>query len=120
MLHPNTGIDLGREVDEVRKENAALRADLAAANAQLAEKEEQVCKARVDVVFDGPPSHESGRFVEVENSEGVSINFGKWVHRPDGYWALRFDAALSSSPCRHEEEAKRLREAVEWASKGGT
>jgi hypothetical protein len=43
----------------------------------------------VDIVFDGPPSHESGRFVEVENAHGVSIDFGEWVKRPDGYWALR-------------------------------
>jgi len=43
----------------------------------------------VDVVFDGPPSHESGRFVEVENDKGASIRFGEWVHRPDGFWALR-------------------------------
>lgn len=43
----------------------------------------------IDVVFDGPPSHESGRFVEVENSEGKGIKFGEWIHRPDGYWALR-------------------------------
>lgn len=45
----------------------------------------------VDIVFDGPPSHESGRFVEVENSEGASIKFGEWVHREDGYWALRIN-----------------------------
>ena len=37
MLHPYTGIEFGKEVDEVRKENAALRADLTAALAQLAE-----------------------------------------------------------------------------------
>lgn len=43
----------------------------------------------IDIVFDGPPSHESGRFVEVENSKGESIDFGEWRHRPDGYWALR-------------------------------
>jgi hypothetical protein len=46
----------------------------------------------IDIVFDGPPSHESGRFVEVENSAGKSINFGEWVKRPDGYWALRIPA----------------------------
>jgi hypothetical protein len=27
----------------------------------------------LDIVFDGPPSHESGRFVEVEDIEGRSI-----------------------------------------------
>lgn len=43
----------------------------------------------IDIIFDGPPSHESGRFVEVENSAGKSINFGEWIERPDGYWALR-------------------------------
>src|SRR3990167_6352977 len=46
----------------------------------------------IDIVFDGPPSHESGRFVEVENSTGESIRFGEWIHRPDGYWVLRFQS----------------------------
>ena len=43
----------------------------------------------IDVVFDGPPGHESGRFVEVEDASGKSINYGKWVQRPDGFWVLR-------------------------------
>lgn len=43
----------------------------------------------IDIVFDGPPGPEPGCFVEVENSEGVSINTGEWKQRPDGYWALR-------------------------------
>jgi hypothetical protein len=43
----------------------------------------------VDIVFDGPPGHLSGRFVEVENESGASIRLGEWVHRVDGYWALR-------------------------------
>lgn len=42
----------------------------------------------IDIVFDGPPSHESGRFIEVENELGQSISFGKWVERSDG-WVLR-------------------------------
>ena len=46
----------------------------------------------IDIVFDGPPSHESGRFVEVENSTGKSIKFGDWVQRADGYWVLRIYA----------------------------
>lgn len=44
----------------------------------------------IDIVFDGPPSHESGRFVEVEDETGRSIRYGHWIHRPDGFWALRF------------------------------
>lgn len=31
MLHPNTGIEIGKEVDEVRAENASLRALLSLA-----------------------------------------------------------------------------------------
>lgn len=33
----------------------------------------------IDIVFDGPPSHESGRFVEVENELGHSISAGEWI-----------------------------------------
>jgi hypothetical protein len=54
----------------------------------------------VDIVFDGPPGPESGRFVEVENEHGRSIDLGDWVHRPDGFWALRIspdDLAKMSS-----------------------
>lgn len=43
----------------------------------------------LDIVFDGPPGPEGGRFVEVENPAGESIRFGTWVQRDDGYWALR-------------------------------
>lgn len=43
----------------------------------------------IDIVFDGPPSHESGRFVEVEDCDGKSIKYGEWVDRKDGFWALR-------------------------------
>ena len=43
----------------------------------------------IDIVFDGPPAPESGRFVEVENAARASISFGEWVERDDGYWVLR-------------------------------
>jgi hypothetical protein len=43
----------------------------------------------IDIVFDGPPGPEAGRFVEVEDDAGKSIKFGEWVERPDGYWVLR-------------------------------
>jgi hypothetical protein len=42
-----------------------------------------------DIVFDGPPGHDSGRFVEVEDGTGKSINIGEWIEREDGLWALR-------------------------------
>lgn len=43
----------------------------------------------IDIVFDGPPAHESGRFVEVEDASGKSINVGEWIDRGNGLWALR-------------------------------
>jgi len=46
-------------------------------------------KKAINIIFDWPPSHDSGRFVEVETDDGKSINAGKWVEREDGLWALR-------------------------------
>lgn len=46
-------------------------------------------RATIDIVFDGPPGPEAGRFVEVEDACGRSFRTGEWVERPDGYWVLR-------------------------------
>jgi hypothetical protein len=59
----------------------------------------------IDVLFDGPPSHESGRFVEVNDDTGASIRAGEWIERDDGLWALRImttppDAAMSDTASR--------------------
>lgn len=43
----------------------------------------------IDVLFTGPPGPEPGQFVEVEDPDGCSLRRGEWVHREDGYWALR-------------------------------
>lgn len=43
----------------------------------------------INVIFDGPPSAESGRFIEVELDDGSSINAGEWIQRTNGLWALR-------------------------------
>ena len=43
----------------------------------------------IDIVFDGPPGPEAGRFVEVEDEDGKSIKVGEWIQRDDGFWALR-------------------------------
>lgn len=69
--------------DILTSDSGSLREEL---NACLAE---QVTGPYVDIVFDGGPSHESGRFIEVEDADGKSIAFGEWIHRPDGFWALR-------------------------------
>jgi hypothetical protein len=49
------------------------------------------------IVFDGPPSHDGGRFVEVETPDGKSIRAGEWRERSDGLWELRL-SALQPSP----------------------
>ena len=46
-------------------------------------------KEPINIIFDGPPSHESGRFIEVETDDGKSINVGEWIAKPNGLWALR-------------------------------
>lgn len=43
----------------------------------------------IRIVFDGPPGHKSGRFVEVENVDGHSIRVGVWHKRDDELWELR-------------------------------
>ena len=48
----------------------------------------------IDIVFDGPPGPQAGRFVEVEQPPGTSIAFGQWLQRPDGLWVLRFSDFL--------------------------
>jgi len=51
----------------------------------------------IDIVFDGPPGPQPGRFVEVESPAGASINVGTWVKREGGYWALRIPRADTTS-----------------------
>lgn len=73
---------------EYRFPDRMRRQGLADRRKQPAVENQQVSKF-VDIVFDGPPSHEAGRFVEVENEQGHSIRFGEWLQRDDGFWALR-------------------------------
>ena len=48
--------------------------------------------APINVIFDGPPGPEGGRFIEVETDDGRSICAGMWSERQDGRWSLRIDA----------------------------
>ena len=41
--------------------------------------------------FDGPPGHESGRFIEVE-LDGTSINYGEWEQDGDDWLLVLPDA----------------------------
>jgi hypothetical protein len=77
------------QFEEAQVELARLRADLAAALAQLAEKDGQVCRAReaMSISIDA--------LKEREHAEG------------DGLISLLGTALSSSSPCRHAKEAER-------------
>ena len=61
----------------------------------------------IDVVFDGPPSHESGRFVEVEDPAGKSISVGQWIDRGNGLWALRISRPGGIPPLEPSGEPRR-------------
>ena len=58
---------------------------------------------QVYVRFDGPPAHESGRFIEVER-DGASIKFGEWLQDGDD-WLLvlpdRSDTANEIADAKH-------------------
>jgi len=53
--------------------------------------------SNVHVIFDGPPSYESGRFVDIENDAGSPINIGDWFERPDGLWDLTIPVVLPAA-----------------------
>ncbi len=52
----------------------------------------------INIVFDGPPAPEGGRFVEVGTDDGHSISIGQWLERSDGYCALRIGNVPIPSP----------------------
>lgn len=64
------------------------------------------------VIFDGPPSHESGRFVEVETADGKSVNAGTWENHSGKYWRL--------GPLYRESQAPRLETGAPSASPAST
>ena len=43
----------------------------------------------INIIFDGPPAHEAGRFIEVETDDGKGISCGEWIEKDGGPWALR-------------------------------
>ncbi len=81
-----------RDLDQIE---ARLRGDAARTSGHF---------AAINIIFDGPPSHESGRFVEVENDAGASIRVGEWIDRGDGTWALRIRETTKQCTC-HERDS---------------
>jgi len=72
--------------DSAHRERPCWRPDCKKSRVLLALHAE---RQEMRIVFDGPPSHESGRFIEVEDASGKGIKVGQWHDRGDGYWELR-------------------------------
>jgi len=49
-------------------------------------------RTRINIVFDGPPGPEAGRFVEAEDAFGKSIKCGEWLQEGDK-WVLAIGGA---------------------------
>lgn len=80
------------DVFTARDRAASVLRDLVA----LVERNEDVATTvretqLVDIVFDGPPEHEPGRFIEVEDMAGASVKAGEWFELDRGRWALRVE-----------------------------
>ena len=88
--------------ESVEKATKALDAALAAAP-----RPETPTPDFIRVVFDGPPSHESGRFIEVETLDGKGINFGEWEH-DEKYWYLKIPVGRKPTPATAEEVERRI------------
>lgn len=59
------------------------------------------------ILFDGPPSHESGRFVEVNDDTGKSVRAGEWIEK-DGFWELVIQARPETEHVEPEGEVDAL------------
>ena len=52
----------------------------------------------INIVFDGPPRPQDGRFMKIETDDGRSIGVGEWQERRDGRWKLRITALPTVTP----------------------
>lgn len=67
----------------------------------------------LDILFDGPPSHESGRFVDVVDADGKGVKIGEWMQAPDGaMWALRIPDPRPAPVTTLGEARKTLADAI--------
>ncbi len=52
-------------------------------------------KIEMDVMFDGPPGPQPGRFIDCHDAvTGESIHWGKWLDNGDGTWSLIGEAII--------------------------
>ena len=78
-------------LEKAEAERDALHAEAEALRKRA--RPAQAAPQELRIVLDGPPGPEAGRFVEVENAAGRSVNAGEWRERADGLWELVLHAA---------------------------
>jgi hypothetical protein len=83
-----------------------VRAILDALPSRAVELDGPLWTEYLDIVIDGPPGPEAGRFVEVENDQGKSVSVGNWTKRDGVYWALRLRVADQSARAPEPPERK--------------
>ena len=73
--------------------------------------------AHIKIIFDGPPGHDSGRFVEVHDIEDKSIGVGTWRERDDRLWELDIGGVdlLEAIRADREDTADKMHQAVKDA-----
>lgn len=102
-------------IDELR-ESYRVAADYSGAFNDAAPTAPSVQRS-LHIVFDGPPSPDSGRFVEVEDASGRSVRIGAWRERADGLWELVIPAiAAIGNDAALRADAERYR----WLREVGT
>lgn len=102
-----------------------LADDLAAlrARCEAAEKERDAIKARPVLRFiigEEGPGPEAGRFIEVEDADGHSVNAGQWAQQEDGTWALTvpWPTGMEAEWKSRAEKAKdKLARVREWGER---
>lgn len=67
----------------------------------------------IEIIFDGAPGVDAGRFVEVEDEGGSGMSIGEWIDRKDGTWALRLD--LDAEAIKRGRRAER-QSIIRWHS----
>jgi ribosomal protein S27AE len=60
------------------------------------------------IIGPGGPGPTAGRFIEVEDATGRSINAGTWTQRPDNTWALTISVIAVAQALAAERKAARL------------
>lgn len=73
-------------------------------------------KQEIRIVFDGPPGHEAGRFVEVEDAEGRSIGASRWEQKGD-LWHLVIAATPPADLTQHPAYRAGVEAGIEQSAK---